>query len=63
MTEIKQYKSSNAEVYRNVYNKQKTGKISRIYEDKQKHNTNAKKKTEGDLEKELEEMINDYEQK
>ena len=50
-------------MYRNVYNKQKTGKISRIYEDKQKHNTNGKKKTEGDLEKELEEMINDYEQK
>ena len=38
-------------------------KISRIYEDKQRHKKKKKKKTEGDLEKELEEMINDYEQK
>ena len=30
----------------------KTSKISSTYEDKQKHNRNTKKKTEGDLEKE-----------
>ena len=32
-------------------NKNNPGRISSIYEDKQEHNTNTKRKTEGDLEK------------
>ena len=34
ITEFKWYEGCNAEVYRNVYNKKSTGKISSIYEDK-----------------------------
>ena len=34
ITEIKWYEGWNAEVYRNVYDKQRTDKISSIYEDK-----------------------------
>ena len=59
ITEFKWYEGCNAEVYRNVYNKKSTGKISSIYEDKQEHNTNTKKKREEDLEKELEKIRND----
>ena len=59
ITETKWCEVLNSEVYRNVYNKQRTSKISRIYEDKQEHNTSTKSKTEGDLEKELEKMRND----
>ena len=59
ITEIKGYEGWNAAVYRNVYNKKSTGKISSRYEDKQEHNTNRKNKKEGDLEKELEKMRND----
>ena len=59
ITEIKWYEGWSAEVYRNVYNVKSTGKISSRYEDKQEHNTNRKKKKEGDLEKELEKMRND----
>ena len=33
-----------------------------VYEDKQEHNTSTKKRTEGDLEKELEKMRNDIEE-
>ena len=40
ITEIKGYEDWNAEVYKNVYNKKSTGKISSRYEDKQEHKTN-----------------------
>ena len=46
ITEIIGYEDWNAEVYRNVYNKNSTRKISSRYEDKQKHNRNRKKKKE-----------------
>ena len=46
VTEIKGYEGWNAEVYRSVYNKKSTGKISSWYEDKQKHNKQEKEKTE-----------------
>ena len=59
ITEIKWYKGWNQEVYRNVCNKSRSGKISGIYEGKQEHNTNRKRKTEGKLEKESETMRND----
>ena len=42
-TEIKRHEGWNAELYRNVYNKKSTGKISSRYENKQEHNTNRKK--------------------
>ena len=58
MTEIKWHEDWNPEVYRNLFNKS-TGKISSIYEDKQEHKTNTKKKSEGDLEKEFKKMRND----
>ena len=51
ITETKRYEGWNAEVYRNVYNKKRTGKISSRNEDKQEYSTNRKKKKEGDLEK------------
>ena len=42
-----------------MYNKNSSGKISSISEDKQEHNTNTNRKTEGNLENELEKMRND----
>ena len=62
ITEIKWYGGWNSEEYRNMYNKNSSGKISNISEDKQEHNTNTNKKTEGILEKELEKMRNDIKQ-
>ena len=43
ITEIKGCECQNAEVYRNVYNRKSSGKISSRFEDKQEHNTNRKK--------------------
>ena len=34
-------------------------KLSSIYQDKQEHSTNSKRKTEGDLEKKIEKTRND----
>ena len=59
IAEIKWREGWNAKVYRNVHNMQRTGKISSMYEDKQEHNTNTKKETEGDLEKKVEKMRDD----
>ena len=59
ITEITWYEGWNGEVYRNVYNKNTNGKILIMYEDKQEHNTNTKRKTEGNIKKELEKMRND----
>ena len=59
ITEIMWYEGWNGEVYRNVYNKNTNGKILIMYEDKQEHNTNTKRKTEGNIKKELEKMRND----
>ena len=42
-----------------MYNKKALAKFQTVCEDKQEHNTSAKKKTEGDLEKELEKLRND----
>ena len=42
-----------------MYNKKALAKFQTVYEDKQEHNTSAKKKTEEDLEKELEKLRND----
>ena len=59
ITEITWYEGWNGEVYRNVYNKNTNGKILIMYEDTQEHNTNTKRKTEGNIKKELEKMRND----
>ena len=59
ITEITWYEGWNGEVYRNVYNKNTNGKILIMYEDKQEHNTNTKRKTEGNIKKELEKMRSD----
>ena len=59
IAEIKWHECWNTKVYRNVHNTHRTGKISSMYEDKQEHNTNTKKQTEGDLEKKVEKMRND----
>ena len=42
-----------------MYNKNISGKISNIYEDKQEHNSAKKRKTKKHLEKELEKMRTD----
>ena len=42
-----------------MYNKKALAKFQTVYEDKQEHNTSAKKKTKGDLEKESEKHRND----
>ena len=58
-TEAKWYKGWKEEVYKNVYNKNSSGKISIISEHKQGRNTNTKREAEKKIKKELDKVRND----
>ena len=59
ITEIKLYEGWNAEVYRNMYNKNNNVKISSLSKDNQEQNWNTKRKIEENLGSELEKTKND----
>ena len=59
ITEIKLYEGWNAEVYRNMYNKNNSVKISSLSKDNQEQNWNTKRKIEENLGSELEKTKTD----